>query len=123
MSRLTKKQKILSALVVLLVMLVSGAGAYTWSQMSRESDLSSLSQVKDAISRHYVLLGDEEPALITVVDSSKVASGYLRGKVKNGDKILIYKNLQKVIIYRPEIDRIVDVGPAVIDTPNQTNNE
>ncbi|MFZ1812662.1 MAG: hypothetical protein WAU02_04090 [Candidatus Saccharimonadales bacterium] len=81
-----------------------------------ESSLETVTQVKTEVSRHYVLPLDEDPALLTIVDISKLSSATLIGKVKNGDKVLLYKSSQKAIIYRPSIDRIVDVVPIMLDT-------
>lgn len=77
--------------------------------------MSALQQVEREVGRHYLLPTNEQPALVTVEDESKVTSPFLK-QAKNGDKILIYANAKIVIIYRPSIDRIVAVGPVFIDT-------
>ena len=79
-------------------------------------NLENLNEVKMAISKHYVLPSDEEPALATVTDKSKLNS-VLANKTENGDRILIYQKNQQAIIYRPSIDRVVDVTPVQIDAP------
>jgi len=60
-----------------------------------------------------VLPIDETPALATVTDKAKLTTKFLQ-KAENGDKILIYQKAGRVIIYRPSIDRIIDVGPVQI---------
>jgi len=67
-----------------------------------------------------VLPDNESPAELTIVDKTKIKTQFLK-KSENGDRVLIYQKHQRVIIYRPSIDRIVDVGVVQIDdvTPIQ----
>ncbi len=92
-----------------------------WFQPWRVNNLSTIGDVKAMVSRHYTLPIEEEPALLTVLDANKLSSVYLKTYAKTGDKILIYKNYQRTIIYRPSIDRIIDVGPVIIDNPKVSN--
>ncbi len=58
---------------------------------------------------------DERPTIATVSDKEKVKNQPFFGKVENGDKVLIYTNNKKVILYRPSGDRIVEVGAVSIN--------
>lgn len=104
-------------LVILLVLILVLAGVgLLIARERRTPDLNNVNVVMSDVSRHYSLPTNEMPALATVTDSRKVQSSF-SGKVQNGDKILIYQNNKKAIVYRPSIDRIVDVEPVLIDTP------
>lgn len=81
----------------------------------QNNDLNNVSTIKQRVGALYLLPNDEEPALATVTDDSKLASSFA-GRVKNGDKILIYQKNQKAIAYRPSINKIVDVQPVQIDS-------
>jgi len=83
---------------------------------SEESDLIS------AVSRHIILPSNESPAQLTIVDASKVQSQFLK-KTQDGDRVLVYQNNRKAIIYRPSIDRIVDVGFVQIDDVSSLKQE
>lgn len=76
-------------------------------------NLNSVMVVEDLVSKHFILPPDEVPALITVTDASKLTTPFLK-QAQDGDKILVYQNAKKVIIYRPNIDRVVDAGPVTI---------
>lgn len=76
----------------------------------------TLGSVKVAVGRHYVLPTNEEPALATVTDKNKLTSA-LRDKAENGDKLLIYQQNRQAVLYRPSLDRIIEVAPVVIDVP------
>lgn len=107
----------LAAFVVALSVAV--AFLYFTQDSPGEDDLSS---IKERVSRHYLLPTDEEPALLTVTDPSKLSTDFLR-HTKAGDKVLVYQSSRKAVIYRPSIDRIVDVAPVIIDTPKNPKNE
>lgn len=66
------------------------------------------------VSKHIILPTDEVPAELTIVDRSKVKSAFLKNAI-NGDRVLIYQENKKAIIYRPSQDVLVDVGFVQID--------
>jgi len=104
-------------ITIVLTIFITGVSVALYMFVTRPTDISNLDDAKQAVSKHYILPTDEEPALLTVIKKEQVSSEYLRNKVEDGDKILIYKNNQKVMIYRPSIDKLVDVGPAAIEQP------
>ena len=67
-------------------------------------------EITKALSRHIVV-PEEEPNIGTITDTSILASQPFFAKAALGDKIIIYKNAGKAIIYRPSIDRIIEFGP------------
>lgn len=99
---------------VLLVVAIVG-----WSYRSMifpPADLSNVSVIVGRVGHHMVLPTDETPALLTITDPSKVSTEFLR-QSQIGDKVLVYQTHKRVIIYRPSLDRVVDVGPVIIETP------
>lgn len=102
------------------MLIMVGVGIIIGSMLLRPQ--SELAKLKEAIGRHYILPSNEEPALLTVIDRDKLSSSYLRQYAENGDKLLIYQQHQRVIIYRPSADRIVDIGPVMIDTPTTSGS-
>ncbi|MEO6761593.1 MAG: hypothetical protein ABI220_04440 [Candidatus Saccharimonadales bacterium] len=108
-------------LVVIIVAIVVIMGA-SWLMVEKlhKQDLDNVQAIMQDISKHYLLPTNETPALATVTDSKKVQSAFA-GKVEDGDKILIYQTNRKAVVYRPSIDRIVDVEPVSIDTPPSGN--
>lgn len=83
--------------------------------LPKQSDLTDVKVVTGLVSKHVVLPSNEAPALLTVTDASKLTTDFLK-QASNGDKVLIYQENKKAIIYRPSIDRIIDIGPVVIDS-------
>ena len=60
----------------------------------------------------------EVPTVATVTDKTKLESQSFFKKSENGDKVLIYMNSGKAILYRPSTKKIVDV--TVINVAEQT---
>lgn len=108
-----KKRGVIAAIVLLAVAGLATAAYLTL--YDKPTTPPAVTNVVELVGRHFVLPDDEEPAILTVVNKGDVSSAFLKGKVENGDKVLIYQTNKKVIIYRPSLDKVVDAGPAVID--------
>ena len=103
------------AAVCILALL--GWGVYFFfHHQTAVSDINDVKKITQLVGRHYELPSDEQPALATITDASKLNTPFLK-KAKNGDKVLIYQTNKIAIIYRPSLDRIVAVGPVTIDAP------
>lgn len=74
-------------------------------------NLPSSKEIKDIVGKvgkHY-LLPDEEPKLITIANADVLKKTQpFFAKAKNGDKLLVYS--QKVILYDPLADKIIDIA-------------
>lgn len=110
------KKRLTIYISVALLVIVMGTVGYFYLSSTR--NLEDVSVIKNLIGRHYVLPTDEEPALATVEDKTKIKSEFFRS-AENGDKLLVYKNAKKVILYRPSTDRIIEVGPVSIADMNK----
>ena len=89
---------------------------FMYGKVTHKENLDNVIVIKNKIAKHVVLPKDEEPALVTIVDKNKVTTPFLK-IAENGDKVLIYQKAKRVIVYRPSIDRILDIGPVSIATP------
>lgn len=63
-------------------------------------------------------LPNEEPTVATVSDVSQLSDQQFFAKAQNGDKVIIFPNAQKAILYRPSTDKIIEI--AVYTPPSVT---
>lgn len=65
---------------------------------------------------------DETPTIATVQDKTKLENQPLLKKAENGDRIIIYTNAKKAILYRPSTKKIIDVVPINTVSPAPTES-
>lgn len=58
----------------------------------------------------------EQPTIATILDPSKLKDQPFFAKAKNGDKVILYANVRKAILFRPGENKIIDVAPINIGT-------
>lgn len=101
----------------ILLVAVGGVGAsvYFYSQYSKtqvlgtQNDFSEVKSVVEDVATHMEL-PTEEPSVATVSDTEKLKNQPFFANAQNGDKVLIYQSSKKVILYRPSIDKIIEVA-------------
>ena len=86
-----------------------------WYYSAHQPDRNSVEYIKREVGRHILLPPNEQPVLATITDTTKVSSPFLK-RGSNGDKVLIFAQARRVILYRPSLDRIVDVGPIEVNS-------
>ncbi len=101
---------------LLTLILIVGVASAVTQHYKKAANLNDVHVVIGHVSRHYLLPTNETPALATITDKNKLTSSFFK-QANNGDKVLIYQTNKVAIIYRPNIDRIIAVGPVLIDTP------
>ncbi|MEK9158196.1 MAG: hypothetical protein AAB638_03385 [Patescibacteria group bacterium] len=61
-----------------------------------------------------MMLPDEQPTIATVADPSKLKDQPFFLKAKTGDRVFIYTNAKKAILYDEVANKIVEVAPINI---------
>ncbi len=74
----------------------------------------------DKVNKLIELPKDELPTVATVTDKSKLKNQPIFVRAENGDKLLIYAQAKRAILYRPSTNRIVDVIPISTSAKDQT---
>lgn len=75
------------------------------SMMDEKESLAIVAKVGKLIS----LPKGEEPTVATVTDKEKLSDQPFFKDAENGDKVLIYKQSSKAILYRPSTNKVIDV--------------
>lgn len=63
---------------------------------------------------------DETPTIATVTDPAKLKDQIFFQKAEAGDKVLIYNNAKKAILYRPGAKKVLEVAPINIGEQKST---
>jgi hypothetical protein len=114
--------------IVVLAILFLGTLGTTYYFYQKAHSITSkdpqkeLEQTIKMVGKHLVLPTNETPTMATVSDPEKLKDQAFFANAKKGDKVLIYANSQKAILYDPEADRIVEVAPINTSTANQAQN-
>lgn len=120
--------------LILLLLMVSAVGIYYYMQyLNTKNELlrfkqnpqaaATLDLIKD-VQEHVELPANETPTILTITDADKLKGQTVFSRVQNGDKILVYKNQNRTIIYRPLTDKVIETLPiGVGDIEQYTNPE
>lgn len=110
--------------ILALSVLFMGTAAFAVSYYKEASELrenpqkvaqEEIDQVVAQVSKHMILPENETPTAATVADPEVLKKDQPFFKnAKTGDKVLIYANALKAILYSPELDKIVEVAPLSI---------
>lgn len=113
-------KKIVKILVVLVVIL-AGASFYFYRHAKLAENANSAQAIQAEakslavkVGKLIVLPTDEIPTIATVSDPEALKSQSFFADAKKGDKVLIYTNAKKAILYSPELNKIVTVAPLNI---------
>lgn len=109
-----KNTLLISSFLALFLLFVaaSGVAAYFYFQYKNvpvtKTAEDELTQITNSIGK-MMELPDETPTLATINDKSKLEKSPFFDRAENGDKVLLYTNEKKAILYRPSTQKIVDV--------------
>ena len=128
-----RKFKSRKRLVILIVVLVVVGGAlyfgYRYKQAQKEiARLSNPTEaakvvVNELVTKVSVLVevpSDETPTVATVSDASKLRNQPFFANSENGDKVLIYPQARKAILYRPSTNKVITIAPVNIGDKEKT---
>ncbi len=117
----------LNIILVLLIVVLSATTFYFYrnSQISKGPGSKTIDQTEakalsDKVGKLIMLPSDEIPTIATVSDPEALKDQSFFVDAKKGDKVLIYSNAKKAILYDPVANKIITVAP--LDTKNQNPN-
>ena len=125
-------------LVIVMLLVVVGLGGFAWMkdkeakkakqesaklQNPQEAARIETAKLKADVAK-LIELPNEDPTVATVVDASKLKTQSFFANAQNGDKVLLFPQAKKAILYRPSINKVIEVAPINIGdgtTGAQTN--
>lgn len=112
--------KIVIMLFVILLIVASGIIYYYQRQLVElKQNPQKISQeevldIVERVNKIMVLPEGEQPTLATVADLAKLKDQPFFAKAQVGDKVLLYTQSRKAILYSPTTNKIVEVAPINI---------
>lgn len=110
----------LFGILIIALIATTSAGVYFYlqtTQLKKNPQILAQQEVEaliGKISRLIVLPEGEIPTIATVSDPEKLKDQPFFAKAQKGDKVLIYTNAKKAILYSPSANKIVEVAPINI---------
>ena len=104
---------------VMFLFIFGGASFYVWNNIrNRDEDpravQKEVTNIMQSVARHMVLPQGAQPTVATVKDPEQLKEQLFFANAKIGDKVLIYTDARKAILYRPSEDKIIEVAPLSI---------
>jgi hypothetical protein len=114
----TQKLASLGLLVFAIISVVAAVYLYKQNaELRRNSQAVTESEIKDLIAKVgklIVLPSGEQPTIATVADPDKLKNQSFFANASKDDKVLIYTNARKAILYSPSQNKIIEVAPINI---------
>src|SRR3989338_6828424 len=108
-------QKYTVQILVAVAVVAFGSAYYFYSEYSAlKQNPNKLAQEETSklvaqVGKLIVLPEGEAPTVATVSDPEKLKDQPFFARAKKGDRVLIYTNAKKAILYNPENNKIVEV--------------
>lgn len=115
-----KKSIIILIFILLSIVTVASLGmamyAYTQVQSVKKTASEGKSDDDSKMLQSIasvMVLPEDKPTIVTVTDRDKLQDQEFFKKAQNGDKVVIYESIRRIFLYRPSLNKIVDVAPLV----------
>ncbi|MEK7203660.1 MAG: hypothetical protein AAB627_01110 [Patescibacteria group bacterium] len=123
-SSLIEKIKSLTLYLLMAAVLVAaGFAVYFWNEsVALKENPQKVAQDEtrkliNSVSKLIILPEGETPTIATVTDPERLKDQPFFAKAQTGDKVLIYTNARKAILYSLIQHKIVEVAPINIGNP------
>ena len=118
--------KILAFILAVTTLGFAGTTTYLYRQNQQLKNPQAVAQaelqsVLKKVSKLMTLPEGEEPTLATVTNPEKLTNEAFFANAKKGDKVLIYTKAKKVILYDPQANKVLNVGPLNPDAIKKTD--
>lgn len=110
---------IIGLAVVVLVCIVAIVILYSQLDSFKNPEKAAQQEVAETVElvgKLMVLPTDEQPTVASVTDPEKLKGQDFFINAQIGDKVLIYQNNRKAILYSPKLNKILEVSPVNLNT-------
>lgn len=111
---------IVSAVAVVVILI---GGYFLYQKLNKpavpqtaQAQQEEVKRLVSEVGKLIELPAGETPTVATVTDVSKLKDQPFFAHAKNGDKVLIFANARKAILYDPNAKKVIDVAPINVGT-------
>ena len=119
--KIAPKKKINTKRILLIItaaaVLILVALGFFFALRAYKQFINSPEYLLGRIGALYDLPKNEKPTIALVSDKSKLEKQPFFIKAENGDRVIIYTTAKKALIYRPSINKIMEIAPLAISEP------
>ena len=115
-----EREKLVKIILIVAFVITAGAATFFYTELARlRKNPQEIAQAEtralvEKVSKLIILPEDETPTVATITDPEKLKDQKFFAGSRKGDKVLIYTNARKAILYSPEENKLVDVAPLNI---------
>lgn len=91
-------------------------GALSWTLYQEGQNRFSDEAIMEKLSR-IIVLPEEVPSIATVTDVEKLKNEPFFAKAQNGDKVIVYSQAKRALLYRPSENKIIDITVIGLEAP------
>lgn len=112
-----KKQRFINRVLLIVAMVAIGFGGYFYYQLhnlQKNKGAEAAKEAKDLlgkVAKLYLIPLEEDPTVATVSDPEALKDQSFFTSSQKGDKVLIFSKAGKAVLYRPTIDKIIEIAP------------
>ncbi len=77
-----------------------------------------IDQILEKLEASLELPKSEVPSLATVTDPTKLTDQPFFKRAEVGDKVLLYTEAGRAVLYRPKTGKVIEIGPFVLTNPS-----
>ncbi len=119
-NELKKRAVIVSLIPAVLIGVFAINYYYQYQVLKNDPQGVAKQETRDlvaSVAKLIVLPEGENPTIATVTDPEKLKDQPFFANAQAGDRVLIYTNSRKAILYSPKENKIVEVAPLNIGNP------
>lgn len=108
---------------VVLLIIVGLVGYFAFQRSQNTQVEGDTKKLIEEVGKLIELPQGEDPTVATVTDVEKLRDQVFFQRAQNGDKVLIYQNAKKAILYSPTLKKVIDVAPINLGSPSAQVSE
>lgn len=109
------KQRFLNRVMLFILIITISFGGYFYYKLHKlQTSSNSKKEAQDLlgkVAKLYLIPTGEEPTVATVSDPQKLKDQAFFQAAQKDDKVLIFTQAGKAVLYRPSIDKIIEIAP------------